>query len=140
LNEISPLVGGQVQLSHPIVVIHNAFQSSRASIVKVRGMLPQPAQGVVRYALLAVRAAYEPSIPISEGACNVPALLSVLVAPTWQRAQDWSNTALPRSAAVVSKLPPGAFSRRMISSSRAKPQHSLGEHPDALFVRSELCR
>src|SRR6185436_734186 len=71
-----------------------------------------PRSGVVRYALLAVRIAYAPSVPVSDGGCSLFApLLSVPVVPTWQVIHDWLNTTRPRRAAAASAAPAGGALR-----------------------------
>jgi hypothetical protein len=68
---------GETERTHSVVVRREVRECCCAVVMKVRRVLPRCAQRVVRYALLAVRAAYAPSTPVSVGACSLPLFLSV---------------------------------------------------------------
>src|SRR5688572_8981860 len=45
LNELSLLLGGEIELTNPVVVRHDVGERRRAAVVEVRWVLPQGTQG-----------------------------------------------------------------------------------------------
>ena len=74
-------------------MIDHREQTCGTAIMKVRRMLPQPPEGVVRYIFVALRNAYSGSVPVSKRECSngtlgsVPLFTSVKSGGLWHVAQ-----------------------------------------------------